>query len=150
MVNYNIRNIQRKVLKMLPVDKKNRPSILLADSCSEISRLVASWIKASDKISQINILKGNNVCGTKKSHDILAVTDKSGRVQIIDPTVWQFFPRKKSIPVLTAKDINAAINKIKKIYSGRWKISEKFIKLSKSQEKKYLNIIKQNIKENLE
>jgi len=40
-----IKKIQRKIIDLLPIEKQNQPGILLTDSCSEVSRLVAGWIK---------------------------------------------------------------------------------------------------------
>lgn len=144
-----IKKIQEKIIKLLPADLQNQPDILLTDSCSEVSRLVAHWIKISDKSNQIFILKGVHVCGTKKAHDILAVLTAKNKIYIIDPTIWQFFPKKKSILVFILEDINIALDKIKKMYGGWWSKSEIFTQLNKLEKEEYLNIISQNIKENL-
>ena len=144
-----IKKIQKQIIQLLPVDQQNQSGILLADSCSEISRLVASWIKILDKSNHILILKGIHVCGTKKAHDILAIIIANNQVYIIDPTIWQFFPRAKSILVFILDDINIALDKIKEMYGGQWSKNEEFIQLNKNEEKKYLDIISQNIHENL-
>lgn len=144
-----IKKIQRQIIQLLPTDLQNHPGILLTDSCSEISRLVANWIKILDKSSQIFIIKGVRVCGTKKAHDILAVITVNNQVYIIDPTIWQFFPQAKSILVFISNNINIALDKIKTMYSGQWSKNEKFIQLDKNEEKKYLDIVFQNIHENL-
>ena len=68
-----INKIQNQILDLLPEDYRNQPGILLKDSCSELSRLVASWIKKENKSSRILVLKGTKVCGTKKDHDILVI-----------------------------------------------------------------------------
>lgn len=144
-----IKNIQQQILQLLPADQRNRPGVLLADSCSEISRLVAGWIKLIDESIRIAILKGVNVCGTKKSHDIVTATTIDNQVYIIDPTIWQFFPQAESILALTSDDINIALDKIKAMYGGQWAKSEEFVQMDKTEEKKYLDIIAQNIRENL-
>jgi len=144
-----IKKLQRQIIKLLPAGLQNQPSILLTDSCSELSRLVANRIKILDKSSQIFIIKGIRVCGTKKAHDILAVITVNKEVYIIDPTIWQFFPQAKSILVFILDDINIALDKIKTMYGGRWSKNEKFIQLNKNEERKYLDIVSQNIHENL-
>jgi hypothetical protein len=145
-----INKIQKRVIRLLPIKRQNKPGILLADSCSEVSRLVADWIKKIDESSHILILKGVNVCNTQKAHDVLAVITTDNQVYIIDPTIWQFFPREKSIFVSIVSDIDIALDEIKIRYGGQWSESEEFIKMDKDEEKKYLDIISQNISENLE
>ncbi len=143
-----IKKIQKQIIQLLPDDQQNQHGILLADSCSEISRLVASWIKILDKSNHVLIINGINVCGTQKAHDILAVITVNNQVYIIDPTIWQFFPHAKSILVLISDNINIALDKIKIKYGGQWLKNEEFIQMDKNEEKKYLDIISQNICEN--
>lgn len=131
----------------MPKDKQDQSNILLTDSCSEVARLVAGWIKIFDKSNSIFILKGINVCNTKKAHDMLAVITADKQIYVIDPTIWQFFPKEKSILLFLSKNIDITINKIKKKYGGQWSISEEFIRMDKNEEKKYLNIIAKNIHE---
>lgn len=144
-----IEKIQERIIQLLPVDQQNQPGILFTDSCSEVSRLVAGWIKTLDESSRISIMKGIDVCGTKKAHDILAVITADNQVYVIDPTIWQFFPKAKSILVSIVSDIDIALDKIKTIYGGQWAESEEFTQIDKNEEKKYLDIISQNISENL-
>jgi len=149
-INKNvIKNIQKQIIQLLSHDQQKQLGILLADSCSEMARLVAGWIKALDKTNHIAIIKGINVCGTQKAHDMIAITTASGQVYIIDPTVWQFFPKTKSILFFVSGDINIVWDKINAKYGGQWSISEEFIKMTKNDEKKYLKVIAQNIHENL-
>jgi len=132
-----IKKIQKQVIQLLPVGQQNQPGILLADSCSEVSRLVAGWIKILDKSNRILIMKGINVRGTSQAHDILAVITDNNQVYIIDPTIWQFFPQVKSILVFISDNINIALDKIKSMYGGQWFKSEEFIQIDKNEEKKY-------------
>lgn len=143
-----IKKVQERVTQLLPVGQRNQPGVLLADSCSEVSRLTAGWIKEIDKSTRILVIKGANVCDTKKAHDILAVIIQNNQVYIIDPTIWQFFPQAKSILVFISENIDTALEKIKKMYGGQWMKSEKFIQMDKNEEKKYLDIINQNVREN--
>ncbi|MEX0918451.1 MAG: hypothetical protein WDZ85_00555 [Candidatus Paceibacterota bacterium] len=144
-----IKKIEERIIRLLPVGRRNQPGILLADSCSEVSRLVAGWLKALNQSNRIFILKGFDVCGTDRAHDILAIITDKNQVYIIDPTIWQFFPPAKSILVFALDDIDTALDKIKVMYGGQWSKNEEFIQLDKEQEKEYLDIISQNIDENL-
>lgn len=144
-----IKKIQKQIIQLLPADQRNHPEILLADSCSEVSRLVGNWIKLLDKSNRILIIKGVDVCGTKKAHDILAVITTNNQVYIIDPTIWQFFPRKKSILVFISDNIHIALDRIQTMYGGKWTKREELVQMNKNEEKKYLDIIFQNIRENL-
>lgn len=148
-MNKNIINkIQKRIIQLLPAGLRSQPGILLADSCSEVSRLVAGWIKKLDRSNTILILKGINVCDTKKAHDLLAVITVKNKIYIIDPTIWQFFPKTNSIIVFISDDITISVNKIKKIYGGQWSINEELIKRDTNKEKKYMDIISRNIHEN--
>lgn len=144
-----IKKIQEQVINLLPVGQRNQPGVLLTDSCSEVSRLVAGWIKEMDKSNRILVTKGIDVRGTKKVHDILTVITANSQIYIIDPTIWQFFPDAKSILVFISDGIDTALEKIKAMYGGQWLISEEFTQMDKNEEKKYLDIIFQNIRENL-
>lgn len=136
-----ILKIQNKVLKLIPV-KSNIPlSLLLEDCCSELSRLVANWIREQDRSCRLLILKGDNVCDTKKSHDIVAIINLDKEVNIIDPTIWQFFPEKQSILVFIKQSIGEAPKEIEKLYGGQWEISEEFSQLSTTDKIEYQNII---------
>lgn len=148
MNNDLIVSIQKRILDLLPAELRKQPGIFLADSCSEVSRLVAAWIKKIDDSSIITIFKGNEVCGTKKAHDVLVV--QNGNIfYVIDPTIWQFFPEENSILISISVDLDGAIKSIQAKYGGYWQKSEDFTKLDSVEESNYVNIIVQNIKEAL-
>ncbi len=145
-----IKKIQGQVLALLPDNHQGYPGTLLTDSCSEVSRLVASWIKNINPTCQVTVIKGVNVCNTNKSHDILFVSiPESDSVYIIDPTIWQFFPDATSILVFVSNDIKTAYEKVKEIYGGQWSKSEDFAQVGKDEIDKYCDIIFQNIQDNL-
>lgn len=144
-----IKKIQEQIIQLLPDNHQDRMDILLSDSCSEISRLIGGRIKIFDKSDHVLIIKGTNVCGTQKAHDILMVTTANNQIYVIDPTIWQFFPQAKSILVSTSNNLNNALNKIRAIYGGQWSESEKIITMDANEEKQYLDIISRNIHENL-
>lgn len=143
-----IKKIQKKILELLPEDKYQEKALLLEDCCSELSRLIASWINENDEFDRQVILKGDNVCNTDKSHDILA-SIKSGKVYLIDPTIWQFFPNENSILVGEYTSINEAIIITTKKYGGHWQESEDLKNISSGEKEKWLRIVKDNIKEAL-
>lgn len=148
MTNKTINKIQKRIINLLPKDRQSKLNVLLSDCCSEISRLVAGWIRETNQTCRLIILKGNKVCDTQKSHDILAVINHN-YIHIIDPTVWQFFPRKKSILILQHVNFDIVLKKLNKLYKCDWQISEDIKSISLKEQKKYLDIINQNINESL-
>ena len=139
-----IEKIQKKILELLPEEKRQKRALLLEDSCSELSRLVASWINENDEFSRQAILKGDNVHNTNKSHDIL-VSIKNGKVYLIDPTIWQFFPNEDSILIGEYTSLDEAIAAATKKYGGHWQKSEDLKKISSKEKNELLEIIKDNI-----
>lgn len=147
MNNKIIGEIQKRVVGLLPAELQDRPGLFLADSCSEVSRLVAGWLKKLDQSMKILILKGVGVCNTDRQHDILAVIDNQTRVQIIDSTVWQFFPNDNSILICEAKNIDDAIGQVAEKYGGKWQIGTEIAQLSEIEENVYLNVVARNVTE---
>lgn len=141
-----IEKIQTKILELLPKEKRQKKALLLEDSCSELSRLVAIWICEDDKSIRQIILKGGNVCNKNKSHDILAST-KNSKVYLIDPTIWQFFPNENSILIGEYPSLEESIIAAAKKYGGYWKISEEVKEISSEEKDELLKIIKENIQE---
>ena len=146
MNNNLIKQVQRRVIKLLK--KKDKPLYLLAeDNCSELSRLVGCWILEKIPDSKIFIAKGENVMNLKnKCHDIV-LAENYNKVYIIDPTVWQFFKNKRSILIGTEQDIKRALNNLRNVYKGNWKISEELGKKDCKQKDEWETIINQNITE---
>lgn len=118
-----ISQIQKKVIRLLR-ENSNKPLYIASkDNCSEVARLVGIWIPKQSPESTVYILKGDNVLGTKHSHDILAV-ESNKNIDLIDPTVWQFFKDKKSIFIGNVNNLSDSLKETNKIYGGKWKISE--------------------------
>lgn len=145
----DIQPLQNRILSLFSDSSDVALSVLLEDCCSEISRLVASWIQNQDKSNHVFILKGTNVLNTQKSHDILAIISPNQDVFIIDPTIWQFFPNKQSILINVFKDIDEGLIEIKKLYNGIWSISEELDRISPVEQTKYKEVISEIVKENL-
>lgn len=142
-----IDKIQKKILELLPKGERQKKALLLVDCCSELSRLVASWINDVDKTSHQVILKGDKVCDTNKSHDIVA-SIRNDKVYLIDPTIWQFFPDEDSIFIGKFGSLDEAIDAAAIKYGGHWQKSEDLTEISLEEKNKWLNIIKENIEEN--
>lgn len=149
MNQQHIERIQKRILKLLPEEKREKKALLLGDCCSELSRLVAVWIREDDKSSCQTILKGDNVCNTSKSHDILA-NIKNGKVYVIDPTIWQFFPNEDSILIGEYPSIGEAIAAAVKKYGGQWQKSEDLQEIAARENDEWLRIVKENIQESSE
>lgn len=122
-----ISQIQERVISLLRVNKKDEKiplSLLTKDVCSEMSRLVACWILSADPKSETMIAKGKSVLGRKDfCHDVLLVV-KDNVILIIDPTIWQIYPKKRSIYVGKTHSVDKVLSFLNKKYDGLWKISE--------------------------
>lgn len=142
--------IQNKILALLNGYGKAPLNILAQETCSEMSRLVGGWIKESDSLARIFVLKGERINNTDRSHDILAIfIDK--KALILDPTIWQIFPEAKNIFFGDFNNISEAIFEIKKKYGGDWKINEEIKKnLDANTQRKLEKIIGKIVRENLD
>jgi len=58
------------------------------------------------------------------SHDILVIKDNHG-IHLIDPSIWQIFPRKRKIYLGSANNIKGALTLAESIYAGKWGVSER-------------------------
>lgn len=139
-----IAKIQKRILELLPKEKRQKKALLLADCCSELSRLMSCWLNELDEFEHQIILKGVKIFNTNKSHDILA-SCQNGKVYLFDPTIWQFFPDKESIFVGQYPTINEALAAATNKYGGHWFESEKLCKISHEEKDEWLRIIKKNI-----
>lgn len=142
-----IKKIQDRVLELLPANKRFMAGMLLKDSCSEVSRLVAGWVQEINSSNQISIVKGIDVRDTRESHDIITVSTLTGDIYVVDPTIWQFFPKAGSVLLFISNSSEDVLKRIKTIYGGQWSVSEKNIRISKDDKKRYMTIIEKNIKE---
>lgn len=145
MEKETIRQIQKRVVRLLHKNNKEPLYMMAIDNCSEVSRLVGCWIFEKLPRVRIYILKGKNVQNTKRCHDILAV-EYNENIDLIDPTVWQFFKNKKSIFIKTINNLTNSLFEAKKIYGGKWTISE-VLKISSCKKNEFKKIIASNIKE---
>lgn len=125
----NIKQIQTKVINLLKNGAHKPLRLLSKDNCSEMSRLVGCWILKKRPNAEVYIIKGENVMKIKgRCHDILALKYRR-KIQLIDPTIWQFFKNKKTIFIKNTNDLETdCMPFLKKIYKGRWYLSEKLNK----------------------
>lgn len=145
MKKETIRQIQRKIVALLRRDNNKPLRITSVDNCSEVARLVGCWIFEKLPQVKIHVLKGKNVKNTKRNHDILAI-EQNGNIDLIDPTVWQFFKNKKSIYLKTKDNLANSLFEATKIYGGKWKISEE-ITVGNYKKNELKKIVASNIKE---
>jgi len=142
-----INKIQNKILELVPEENRSQLGVVLENCCSELSRLVAYSIKEESVSAKQVILKGDNVCGTDKSHDILVNTEDV-KTYLIDPTIWQFFPDEKSILIGETNSIDEAIAVALIKYGGQWTISEELSEILEKNKNEYQKIVLKNISEN--
>lgn len=112
-------------------------SKLCDDTCSEVSRMLGQWFLNKLPKADMYIAKGKI---GKRFHDLLLVHDKE--VYILDPTVWQFFKNKKSILIKKTKTVNNTLSVLASVYGGKWKISEKITKYSRSEIERLKSVLK--------
>ena len=138
-----VSEIQKRVLELLNKEGKT-PRETSVDSCSEVSRLVAKWL--FDQITDVNIqiLKGDNVFNTDKSHDILAVFNEN-KIFIIDPTIFQF-QDVESILIYELDKDSDYLHIVQNRYGGIWNISENLIPDSYTEEE-LLKVISNNLQQ---
>ena len=104
-------------------------SMLAKYNCSEVSRLVGlKVIRDLGILSKPFILKGDVLGdGIDKDniHDILGFFDEeSSKFILVDPTIWQFLPRKRNIFLGEFNTLDEAITFSNKFYEGEWEFSE--------------------------
>lgn len=123
-----------RLLKSFSVSDKSSLQYLSQDTCSETSRLVGCWLINKYPQTSAMILRGDKVMGSNKSHDVLVVK-YNDFFYLLDPTVWQFFPRKKSSFLGVSESIPHCLEILYASYKGRWIISETISKRSCSPRK---------------
>lgn len=141
----NIYKFQKDIIILLKKYGGNKPLHFLSqDSCSELSRLFACWVIKKYPTSNVFILKGEGVLNnSEKSHDIILIDNSF----LIDPSIWQFFKNKRSLLVGQVENLEVALKLAKKIYGGKWKVSEKISKGTLKEVEKLKKIITLNAKE---
>jgi len=120
---------------------------LVADSCSEISRLVGCWILAKYPKANVYVSKTfKKIPKIGSYHDLLIVEYKK-EIYIIDPTIWQIESCKRNILIFVCDTIDNALVRLKKLYGESWEISEMISpsKCTVRQQNKLKLIIKDNM-----
>lgn len=141
-MNKNLQQAAKEyVLDLLEYNGARPLYILCKDSCSEVSRLLGLWFRKKLPKANVFIAKGKI---QNHFHDLLIIEDGE-EVNIVDPTVWQFFRNKKSIFIVQSKTMEQAFKKLTNIYGGKWKMSEQVTNYSESEIVKFKQIIKSNL-----
>lgn len=151
MSNIIIKDLRQNLINFLrTIDNKRNLFQLTKNNCSEISRYI--WIDMIEKYwEHIKpfILKGSvPVINETITHDLLWFY-WNGKIIIVDPTIWQFYPNKHSIFILQSEwDLDVVINLLKiKYWFNNWKLSE-YLDISMAKEKlEWKRMIKNNIEE---
>jgi len=125
-----IYNLQKYAVSILKEGNEAKSLWMLAKyNCSEVSWLVGLKVLGDlGPTARPFILKGdvNNSDFEKEEnlHDILGYFDPiSKKYIVVDPTIWQFYPRRRSIYVGAFSSLRDAIKEISKIYAGDWPLS---------------------------
>jgi len=146
MDNNFLKSIQRRIIDFLTENNKKPLYILSRDNCSELSRLAGCWIIKEFPSATAIILKGKSVFNVQnKNHDVLAIKYKEV-IYLIDPTIWQFLKRKRSIFIAKEASLEAAIDRAKNFYKGEWSVSEDLIPKKCISSSEWEKIIKENIR----
>ncbi len=142
----NIYKFQKDIIFLLKKYGGNKSLHFLSqDNCSELSRLFAYWVIKKYPTSEAFILKGGGVFNnSEKFHDIVLINSK--KFFLIDPSIWQFFKRKRSILVGQIENLDEALKLAKKNYGGKWQISEKINKGTLKEVEDLKKIIILNVK----
>lgn len=135
-----IEKIQKRVVNLLLTSSDNL-QIAAKDQCSEIVRLVGCWILDEYPEYGVRVCKG--MLSDRQAHDILVIEDEK-RLFLLDPTIWQIFPKDKNIFIGSSQDISGVINLLKEKYGGSWKISESMRHCDNVYKKQLLSVIKNN------
>ncbi len=145
----SLRNVQQKV-EVFFQDRSSHPlSVVAQDCCSEMTRLVGSWVLVDDPTVEVVILKGVGIQQTThRSHEILAVRTDS-RFTLIDPTIWQLFPDASSIIVGEAETVSLSFSLLEEKYGGTWKVNEEPASISAKDVHELERILGQTIHENV-
>lgn len=117
------REIQKRAVALYKRHSNKPLCIVSQDCCSEMTRLIGCWVSPRYPEARMYILKGKNVMYSKKSHDVL-ILEHNNSWYLIDPTIWQFFPLKRSIYRGRFATQNDLVAFVKGMYRGTWSISE--------------------------
>ena len=137
-----IKKAKAYVLQLFAYDGRKSLFELSGDNCSEVSRLLALWFRNTMPSSNIFIAKGKI---KKRFHDLILI-ENNNRIFIIDPTVWQFFRKKRTIYMGSSQTIKLTMHLLSDIYGGKWSISERVTKYSQKEIIRLKKTIRCNIK----
>lgn len=125
-----INELEKHAKFILKTGNEKKPYWMLAKyNCSEVSRLLGIKVFCDlGEISKPFILKGSvtkNGISKDNIHDILGFFDSAlNELILVDPTIWQFFPKKRSIFLGKFKTLDEAILFTENLYEGKWNFSE--------------------------
>jgi len=142
-----VKELQRFAISLLKKDNHEKTlSVLSKWNCSEISRIIGLKVLSEVKESDPVILKGKvTTTGltTENFHDVLAFK-LANHFVIVDPTIWQFFPKKKSILLYRGITLQKGLGVLKIYYGSKFKESEKVTPKMQKGVSEWKKIIKLN------
>ncbi|MDO8507350.1 MAG: hypothetical protein Q7S53_02175 [bacterium] len=145
-----IGELQKYATDILKKGNQGKPLWMLSKwNCSEVSRIVGLKVLSDLGVSSKPfILKGNvTVTGLieENNHDILGFFDSGSNMYIlIDPTIWQFFPKMKKIFLGKFSSVDDILKFVSEYYRGDWKVSEEVDPTLEKEVADYYKIIKLN------
>lgn len=105
--------------------QSERPfSISTRDCCSEMARLVGSWVKEEEPTAEVVIVQGVGEVQTECNHEVVAMW-RDNHWLLIDPTIWQVFPSASTIVVGVADSRAQALDTLVHKYGGAWRVTER-------------------------
>lgn len=123
-------NIQSRVESFFRGRSDLALKVSTRDCCSEMTRLVASWLQDDFPTSGFLVLKGTQLHrGSEQAHEVLGIESKT-KIDVIDPTVWQLSPDENDIFVGEFESLSDAYQHLRNQYGGDWVINERFEKVS--------------------
>lgn len=150
MEDQYISELQKYATDILENGNHGKPLWMLSKwNCSEVSRIVGLKVLSDLGVSSKPFILKGNVTFTglaeENHHDILGFLDsKSKRYILVDPTIWQFFPKKKNILLGEFSSVNDIFKFICEYYGGDWKVSEEIDRTLEKEVAGYYKIIKLN------
>lgn len=142
--------LQKYAIDILKKSNQRKPLWMLSKwNCSEVSRIVGLKVLSDLGVSSKPfILKGNvTVTGLteENNHDILVFFDPESKMYtLIDPTIWQFFPKKKKTFLGKFSSVSDILKFASGYYGGDWKISEEIGSTLEKEVDEWKRIIKLN------
>lgn len=129
--------------------ESDRPlSVATQDCCSEMSRLVGSWVKDDEPMAEILIFKGIGEGQPERNHEVMGVR-RGNQWLLVDPTIWQIFPSESTITIGFANSVSQSSLVLAQKYGGFWKVNHALGTTSREDVYELEDTLKEIIRENV-